>query len=147
MSSPEQERIWRLGVLACANAGSLEGLVAPYEGVAPWRWVRPPEIGLVMTRGRAGATGAAFNLGETTATRCALRLETGEMGVACVLGRNKAQAKHVALVDALMQTDFAGAVSRDVLAPLAAEAETRRTAAARRAAATRVEFFTMARGE
>ena len=48
--------------------------------------LRAPETGLVMLRGRMGATGAAFNLGEATVTRCAVRLTTGEEGHAYVHG-------------------------------------------------------------
>ncbi len=136
-----------LSALSRSDPERLESLTKRFVDSLKWNWVRAPETGLVMTRGRAGGTGSAFNLGETTATRCALRLQTGEMGVACVLGRDKAHATHVALVDALMQGDRAEAVARDVLAPLAETARARAETRARRAAATKVEFFTMTRGE
>jgi alpha-D-ribose 1-methylphosphonate 5-triphosphate synthase subunit PhnG len=109
-------------------------------------WLRPPEIGAVMVRGRAGSTGAPFNLGEMTVTRCALRLAEGQVGHAYVAGRSREKARIAALCDALMQDETrAGAVHDAVLAPLAgAAAEARKTLAAK-AAATRVEFFTLAR--
>lgn len=113
--------------------------------------LRPPEIGAVMVQGRAGGTGAAFNLGEMTMTRCALRLVSqtgaGVVGHAHVQGRDKAHATRAALVDALMQTDQAGALGAQVLAPLLAEETARRRARAAKAAATKVEFFTLVRGE
>ncbi len=110
-------------------------------------WVRPPEVGSVMVRGRTGGTGAAFNLGEMTVTRCALRLASGETGHAYVQGRAKSKARQAALVDALMQGPEAPAVRARLLEPLAGTlAEARRTRAAK-AAATKVEFFTMVRGE
>ena len=100
-----------------------------------------------MVRGRTGGTGAPFNMGEMTVTRCALRLETGEVGHAYVQGRDKAHAERAALVDALMQGPRAAELREAVLAPLAeAEAAARRGRAAR-AAATKVDFFTMVRGE
>ncbi len=100
-----------------------------------------------MVRGRAGGTGAPFNIGEMTVTRCALRLRDGTVGHAYVQGRDKAHAERAALVDALMQTDAAPRIEAAVLGPLAAEAAAARRARSAKAAATRVEFFTMVRGE
>ena len=50
-------------------------------------WLRRPEIGPVMVRGRTGATGLAFNMGEMTVTRCSLRLQGGVVGHGFVQGR------------------------------------------------------------
>ncbi|APE44507.1 phosphonate C-P lyase system protein PhnG [Sulfitobacter alexandrii] len=109
--------------------------------------LRAPEIGSVMVRGRAGAVGAAFNLGEVTVTRCSVRLSTGEDGHAYVQGRDRTKALRAALLDAAMQTGAAADIREKVLDPLAAAARERRTARAAKAAATKVDFFTMARGE
>lgn len=137
-----------MGLLARAPADALARLWEEAAlGMPQHDWLRPPETGAVMVRGRAGATGDAFNLGEMTVTRCAVRLADGRDGHAYVQGRDKAHARRAALADALMQGAEAAVVRDKVLAPLAeAEAE-RRAARARRAAATKVEFFTMARGE
>jgi alpha-D-ribose 1-methylphosphonate 5-triphosphate synthase subunit PhnG len=99
-----------------------------------------------MVRGRAGGTGAAFNLGEVTATRCALRLGAAE-GHALVQGRDVDHARRAAQIDALMQGDRAGEIRRTVLDPLAREEADRRADRAAKAEATRVEFETMVRGE
>lgn len=109
-------------------------------------WLRSPETGAVMVRGRAGGTGAPFNLGEMTVTRCALRLEAGQVGHAYVAGRSREKARIAALCDALMQDENRSELVRNgVLIPLAlAAAEVRETLAAK-AAATKVEFFTLAR--
>jgi alpha-D-ribose 1-methylphosphonate 5-triphosphate synthase subunit PhnG len=109
--------------------------------------LRPAEVGAVMVRGRIGATGAPFNLGEMTVTRCSLRLASGEVGHAHVQGRDRAHATRAALIDALMQTPAAEGIRIEVLRPLAAEESARRDARASRAAATKVEFFTLVRGE
>jgi alpha-D-ribose 1-methylphosphonate 5-triphosphate synthase subunit PhnG len=130
---------------ACAEPDLLRRLMAPFETGHIYRWLRAPEIGLVMARGRAGGDGAPFNLGEVSATRCALTLDDGTVGHAVVLGRDKAHAARAALLDALMQTKRAGAVRDSVLAPLAEAEAAARTRRARKAAATRVEFFTMTR--
>ncbi len=109
--------------------------------------LRPPECGAVMVRGRAGGTGAAFNLGEMTVTRCSVRLECGTVGHAWVQGRDKAHARRAAVGDALLQTPKAGEIQTTVVDILAAEASAKRATRAGKAAATKVEFFTMVRGE
>jgi alpha-D-ribose 1-methylphosphonate 5-triphosphate synthase subunit PhnG len=135
-------RRW-MGVLARASA---EEIAARLEGLAPppHTRLRGPETGLVMVRGRAGGDGAPFNLGEMTVTRCAVRLADGRVGHAYVAGRDARQAELAALLDALLQ-DAARrpALERAVIAPLAAAQAGRRETEARRAAATRVQFFTM----
>jgi len=113
----------------------------------PHALLRAPEIGAVMVQGRAGGTGEAFNLGEMTVTRASVRLECGTVGHAWVQGRDKGHALRAALVDALMQTDAADAVRAQVIAPLSAEAQDAARRRAETAAATKVDFFTMVRGE
>lgn len=109
--------------------------------------LRAPEIGAVMVRGRVSASGAPFNLGEMTVTRCSLRLACGTVGHAYVQGRDRDHARRAAILDALMQTEAAAVLRRSVLAPLAADEIARRGARAAKAAATKVEFFTLVRGE
>lgn len=117
-------------------------------GLAPdYQILRAPEIGGVMTRGRMGSTGAAFNLGEITVTRCSVRLATGEVGHGYVQGCDKPKAELAAVIDAAMQTADAARIQADVLSPIEAGMAGRRQTRARKAAATRVDFFTMVRGE
>ncbi|WP_320177366.1 phosphonate C-P lyase system protein PhnG [Roseovarius pacificus] len=142
--SPRQA--W-MGLLAKAGPGRVAALLDDTCARPGFDWLRRPETGSVMVRGRTGGTGAPFNLGEMTVTRCALRLPCGTVGHAYIQGRSKPDAEAAALVDALMQTDRAPALQAGVLDPLRAEAETARTSRAARAAATKVDFFTMVRGE
>ena len=109
--------------------------------------LRSPESGSVMVRGRIGASGGPFNLGEITVTRCSVRMGCGTVGHAWVQGRDKSHARRAAVVDALMQTEAAAGLRASVLDLLAAEAEQARTIRAAKAAATKVDFFTMVRGE
>ena len=134
-----------MGLLARAAPGALAEASASLGPMPVPDWLRPPETGSVMVRGRAGGTGAPFNLGEVTATRCALRLD-GVEGHAFVQGRDADHAARAAWIDALMQTDRADELRRDVLTPLAEAERTRRETRARKAEATRVDFETMARG-
>ena len=103
--------------------------------------LRPPEIGTVMVRGRAGATGAPFNLGEMTVTRATVRLAAGAVGHGHVQGRDKDAARVAALIDALCEGGEADALETAILAPLRAEAEAGKRSRAAKAAATKVEFF------
>lgn len=101
-----------------------------------------------MVRGRAGATGAPFNLGEMTVTRSALRLETGEIGHGYVSGRSKRKSEIAALCDALLQVADSRAekVDTGVISPLEQAASAAVHMRAEKAAATKVEFFTLERG-
>lgn len=136
-----------MSLLAKAPEGRIPALLDRVMDRPDFAWLRPPEIGSVMVRGRAGSTGAPFNLGEMTVTRCALTIGTGEVGHAYLQGRRKADAEAAALVDALMQTGAADALRSGVLGPLADELAGRKAARAAKAAATKVDFFTMVRGE
>ena len=110
--------------------------------------LRAAENGLVMVRGRVGGDGAPFNLGEATVSRAAIRLASGEVGFGYVLGRDGAKARLIALCDALIQSPaYSEAVERQVLAPLQAQMRALRAQRASEAAATRVDFYTMVRGE
>lgn len=144
---PAAERKAWMGLLAKAGAADL---MAAYEatGLSPdFTWLRTPETGGVMVRGRAGATGAAFNLGEMTVTRCALKLADGRVGHAVVQGRDRRKAEVAAVCDALMQGAEAGVIRAGVLDPLRAAQTSRAQKRAAKAAATKVDFFTMVRGE
>ena len=110
--------------------------------------LREPENGLVMVRGRVGGDGAPFNLGEATVSRAAVRLSTGEVGFGYTLGRDRQKAQMIALCDAMVQSDqFADLVEAKVVAPLRAAVIAGRNRKAAETAATRVDFYTLVRGE
>lgn len=142
-ASPMARKDW-MAVLAKTVPARLAALM---PDLPPHTALRSPETGAVMVRGRVSATGAPFNLGEMTVTRCSVRLETGAVGHAWVQGRDKAHARRAAIVDALMQTGAAAGVQAQIITPLAAEAAATRDQRAAKAAATKVDFFTMVRGE
>ncbi len=146
MTSLPDRRTW-LGLLATAPHDRLLSLADAAGAAAAHHVLRGPEIGTVMLRGRTGGSGAPFNLGEITVTRASVRLEDGPVGHGHVQGRNHRAALAAALVDALMQTDRAPEVADRVLTPLAAEEAARRDTRAAKAAATKVDFFTLMRGD
>lgn len=126
-----------------------EGLAAAWDALDArprHTVVRGPETGLVMVRGRIGGGGAPFNAGEATLTRCVVQLEGGAVGFGHVLGRDERHAEAMALLDALAEGGRAAEVDA-AIAPLVAAREAADAARAAEVAATRVEFFTMARGD
>ena len=138
----------RLSTLAKAPAERLKALWAAHMPTPPAHEVlRAPEIGTVMVRGRAGAIGAPFNLGEMTVTRCSVRLASGAVGHGHVQGRDREAALAAAMIEAMAEDGQSEALEAAILRPLRDAAEARKTARAARAAATKVEFFTMVRGE
>jgi alpha-D-ribose 1-methylphosphonate 5-triphosphate synthase subunit PhnG len=134
-------------VLAHATAAEIAGQLAAISLPAHEN-LREAENGLVMVRGRIGGDGAPFNLGEATVSRAAVRLASGEVGFGYTLGRDREKARMIALCDALVQSgEFADDVETQVIAPLRTAMLTRRSVRSAQAAATRVDFYTMVRGE
>jgi len=136
-----------MAVLAHSAAADIErhlGTVA----VPVYEDLREPENGLVMVRGRVGGDGAPFNLGEATVSRAAVRLSSGEVGFGYTLGRDREKARLIALCDAMVQSaELAGAIETHVVAPLRAAMIERKNRKVAEAAATRVNFYTLVRGE
>lgn len=132
-----------MAVLARAKTAEIEAHLA--ETLPQHTRLRGPEVGLAMVRGRAGGTGAAFNLGEMTVTRCTVRDEAGRIGHAVVAGRDPRQAELAAALDAALQDPARqDRLQWAVIAPLDAVQQAARAATAAKAAATRVAFFTLA---
>ncbi|MFI5034129.1 MAG: phosphonate C-P lyase system protein PhnG [Reyranellales bacterium] len=149
MTSPDaaQKRRQRwLSVLSKAPADRIEALWQKLGSTPTYSVLRQPEIGLVMLQGRISGSGVPFAAGEMTVTRAAVRLGSGELGIGYVGGRKPRQAERVAALDALGQmAEWQQKVEETVIAPLTEEAEARRRLRASKAAATKVDFFTVAR--
>lgn len=144
-SSIERRRRW-LSILAKAPGARLASLWRALGAPPSYAVLRRPEIGLVMVQGRISGTGAPFCAGEMTVTRAAVRLDSGEMGFGYVGGRDARHAETAAVIDALGQrAEWTAKLEAAIVTPLADEAEARHRLIAARAAATRVDFFTVAR--
>lgn len=145
------DRRTALGILARSPAGLLAEHLARVDSLPAFTWLRKPETGTLMLRGRIGGDGELFNAGEATLTRCTLRIDDGTVatvGVGTVLGRNAAKAEQVALCDALLQRPASAArVLAEVIGPLAEAEYQRHAREAAGVAASRVDFFTLVRGE
>jgi alpha-D-ribose 1-methylphosphonate 5-triphosphate synthase subunit PhnG len=146
-STPEKRRA-ALGVLARATLAELQQPIETHWPRLDARDLRSPEIGLVMVRGRTGGDGAPFNLGEVTVTRAVVELPDGRRGYGQTLGRDKAKARLAAIADALWLGDEDRArIECEVLSPVRARLVTARARTASETAATRVDFFTLVRGD
>ena len=143
---PHTERQHWIGVLARARRDELQ----PFEDALrdiEYQLIRAPEIGMTLVRGRMGGNGAPFNVGEMSVTRCVVRLADGRTGYSYLAGRDKVHAELAALADAHLQ----GAQQRhwltDMITPLAHAQAGRRAQKEAETATTKVEFFTLVRGE
>jgi alpha-D-ribose 1-methylphosphonate 5-triphosphate synthase subunit PhnG len=143
----ETRKRW-MAILARSSAEELEKAWQKLDQPPVFSYLRKPEIGLVMVQGRAGETGQRFNLGEMTVTRCAVQVEGGHVGCAYVAGRSPGGVEVAAVLDALLQDpnqhDF---IMKEILLPLEGILQEKRVRKAARADSTRVEFFTMVRGD
>lgn len=126
-------------------------LMARWESVSltpEYTMVRQPEIGLAQVRARMGSTGRQFNVGDTTITRAVIKLNSGELGYSYLQGRNKQHAEIAAVIDALMQTStHQQALQEQVIDPLAALKQEQESERAKEVASSKVDFFTLVRGE
>lgn len=152
MQNLAERQAW-MGTLAKASPAELEDCVAQLGNLPEYSFLRSPEIGLAMVRGRMGGVGDAFNLGEMTLTRCVVRVqktgaqETGA-GFGYVGGRSHRHAELAALCDALLQQEqWHSQVIDAVIEPLQRSLQQSVEQQQRQTAATQVEFFTMLRGE
>lgn len=137
-----------MAVLAASSAAEIARHLAALGPIPEYSELRAPQSGLVMLRGRIGGDGAPFNFGEATVSRCAIRLATGETGFGYALGRDREKARLIALVDALQQREQSRVeLENCVLAPIRERLKAERERTAQHVAATKVEFFTLVRGE
>ncbi|OJV05024.1 MULTISPECIES: phosphonate C-P lyase system protein PhnG [unclassified Bosea (in: a-proteobacteria)] len=142
MTQKTPRQSW-MATLARASRSEIETLL----GVPPDHdLLKAPETGTVMVEGRAGGAGRRFNLGEATVTRCVVRLANGRMGFSYALGRDGRKARLAALLDARLQDEAEGSGLHQGIATLAARQAAARDLASRKAAATKVDFFTLVRG-
>ncbi|MEH3091926.1 MAG: phosphonate C-P lyase system protein PhnG [Agrobacterium cavarae] len=136
------------GLLARATVEELLNCWSALDAKPQVEKVRGPETGLVMVRGKIGGGGSPFNLGEATVTRATVKLASGTIGHAHALGTSRKQAWYAAIADALWQEETTRPlVEREVLSVVASRLEKRKTNAIQQTAATRVDFFTMVRGD
>jgi alpha-D-ribose 1-methylphosphonate 5-triphosphate synthase subunit PhnG len=148
LSSDQEARRRAIGLLARATLSELDGPLDARFGTVAATDLKPIETGLVMLRGRMGGDGSAFNMGEATVTRAIVSLPDGLRGYGFILGRDRKLARLAAIADALWQRPAARAIiESEILTPVAARLAAEQAGAQTETAATRVDFFTLVRGE
>ncbi|WP_176056049.1 phosphonate C-P lyase system protein PhnG [Brucella intermedia] len=137
-----------MAVLARASGEELQDFWQAWSDKPEFEVLRGPETGLVMLRGRIGGGGAPFNVGEATVTRATVRLSDGSVGHSYALGRDQEKARLAALFDALwLDESRRDAVETQVLGVLRKRHDDADATLRGEAAATKVDFFTMVRGD
>jgi alpha-D-ribose 1-methylphosphonate 5-triphosphate synthase subunit PhnG len=141
-----KRKAW-MRTLALSNQGDLRQFLRQYPGPG-YSFLRGPEVGLVMVRGRISGDGAAFNLGEVTVSRCVVRTETGLVGYGFVVGRSREHAELAAYFDALLQDETSRpGLETKLIIPLESKLRSRRVEQDSATQTTAVDFFTLVRGE
>ncbi len=137
-----------MALLAQATAQEMQQFWSQWNEKPGVETLRGPETGLVMIRGRIGGGGAPFNLGESTVTRATVRLDNGAVGHAYALGRQGEKVRLAAVFDALWQEEAQRQAVEDmILAPIARRLNDSLEGKRAETAATKVDFFTMVRGD
>ena len=137
-----------MAVLVEATMDELARAEAEIGPLPGFRHLRKPETGLVMLRGRMGGAGTPFNMGEATVTRCLVVTDGGTEGAAYHLGCDLARAEKAALFEALArEAPWRERVEAKLILPVRRRVAREREAQAEKAASTKVDFFTMVRGE
>ncbi|MCR5884813.1 phosphonate C-P lyase system protein PhnG [Rhizobacter sp. J219] len=136
-----------LAVLALAPRAALAERAPAAVAAHRFEWLREPETGLALVRGRIANRGDRFNVGEATLTRCIARVTLGNhttAGVGHVLGRDDERVRWIAQLDALLQQPtLHDTLQREVIAPLQAARAQCLAAEQARHAASRVSFYTL----
>ena len=146
MENQTERQVW-MGILAKSSVADIEQQFQTLGKLPEYTFLRLPEIGLTMVRGRAGGTGEVFNLGEMTIARCVVKI-LDTIGFGYVGGRSKRHAELAAVCDGLLQQeDWKEKIQAQVIQPLQTIIQEKQEKQQRQTEATKVEFFTMLRGE
>lgn len=110
--------------------------------------IRAAESGLVQIQARMGGTGERFFAGDATLTRAVIRLASGTLGYSYQLGRDKQHAERCAVIDALLQEQpHFQTLMETLITPLEADRAARLAARQAEVNTSRVDFFTLVRGD
>ena len=135
-------------VLAHSQPAALHSRMNALGLTPDYDTIRTPEIGLVQIQARMGGTGERFFAGDATLTRAVIRLKSGTLGYSYVLGRDKQHAEHCAVIDALLQEQpYFQTLMETLIAPLEADRAARLAARQAEVNTSRVDFFTLVRGD
>ena len=113
-----------------------------------YRFLRKPETGMIMVRAKTGGSGQSFNLGEMTVTRCTIKTEAGFVGCGYVMGRDQQHATYAALFDAVLQDEtHRSHILETIISQFELAQKNQKEIDSKRSATSKVDFFTMVRGD
>jgi alpha-D-ribose 1-methylphosphonate 5-triphosphate synthase subunit PhnG len=137
-----------IAVLAKSSRKDLEEALHRLPRKPRYHFMRQPETGAIMVRARAGGSGLKFNLGEVSVSRCIVKIDNGHVGCGYVMGRDHRHAELVSVFDGLLQDKtLQRRILDSVIDPLENKILERKELNSKKTAATKVDFFTMLRGE
>lgn len=137
-----------IAVLAKSSRKDLEEALRHLPCKPQYHYIRQPETGVIMVRARAGGSGLKFNFGEMTISRCVVKIDNGHIGCGYVMGRDRRHAELVAVFDGLLQDKtHRSPILHSVITPLENKIREQKELSSRKTAASKVDFFTMVRGE
>ena len=148
MAWTTQDRQHWFSVLARSHADLVLERSEPWIVPDDFRVVKPPEVGMLQVQGRTGGKGQAFNIGDITITRCTVCGPDNFYGHAVLSGRRKDYALRVAQLDALLQHPaYHTDCMHNIIMPMHNRWQEAQAQKQARVAQTRVDFFTLVRGE
>ena len=131
-----------MSVLAHSEPQDLLARMESLQLAPEYELIRTPETGLVQLQARMGGIGDRFFAGDATLTRAAVRLADG------TLGRDRPHAERCAAIDALLQSPrHFHTLMETLITPLEALRSARIEARRAEVNASRVDFFTLVRGD
>jgi alpha-D-ribose 1-methylphosphonate 5-triphosphate synthase subunit PhnG len=133
-------------VFSLTGPEALEAEFAKIKNAPPYVFLKKPASGMIMVRGRVSGSGRLANIGEMLISRCVVDLQ-GFTGCGYTPFESLRHCELAAVLDALAQhPDFAEECLR-LEEGLRARLREKEAAELEEAEGTRVEFFTVRRGE
>jgi len=137
-----------IGLLGSADPTDLESALEKLNHPIEFNHIVKPETGMLMVQAKADGTNSRFNLGEITISKCILEINGQYMGAGWTMGTNLRHAELAALFDGLFQDPLFQETLNQTLIPLLKEKQqAKNDRRLKDAADTKVEFFTLKRGE
>ncbi|SHN61572.1 phosphonate C-P lyase system protein PhnG [Desulfovibrio litoralis] len=140
-----------MATLSCAELQDLEDAISLLPNTLSYHYLKAPEAGLIMLKAKTGDKSHTFNMGELLVTRCIVSLtweQQSTTGYAFIKGDSQRHAELAAVYDALMQIEsFNKILSTKLISPLNLKQKNKKQQMTKEIAETKVDFFTMVRGE
>ena len=150
---PAKKRQQLLSVLSVSELSAIQSYWQALSISPRYSLLKAPEVGMTMVRAKTGGTGQAFNMGEMTVTRTVIRLndinaQNDVIGFGYTAGRNTQKSELIAVIDACFQlSEYAASITKLLLQPLQQLRQQQKNQQTAQVSATKVNFFTMVRGE